>query len=276
MYRSIAAAAALLLATPALAQDAQPLPDPNDRSDFWQVAGGVGYTPDYEGSDDYRLIPAAALRARVSGIEISTNATYLYVDVVPPGEKTDILLGPIAGVRLNRSGKIKDDVVDRLPERNKAIEVGGFAGIAFKGLTNPYDSLTLRLDAVKDVGNAHESMVVTPNISFATPLSRAFFMSASLSADFVSDRFADYYFSVSPSDALASGLPLFDADGGMKNVKLGVLGNYALSGDLTKGLSIFATGHYSKLRGDFKRSPLVDQRGSASQWFAAAGLAYTF
>jgi outer membrane scaffolding protein for murein synthesis (MipA/OmpV family) len=26
----------------------------------------------------------------------------------------------------------------------------------------------------------------------------------------------------------------------------------------------------------FKRSPIVDDRGSASQWFAAAGLAYTF
>ena len=276
MLKSFVAAAAIFAAAPALAQDAQPLPDPNDRSDYWQLAGGVGYTADYEGSDDYRLIPAAALRARVSGIEISTNSTYLYVDVIPSGDKMDILLGPIAGVRLNRASKIKDDVVDRLPERNKAFEVGGFAGVAFKGLTNPYDALTLRLDAVKDVGNAHESMVITPNISFATPLSRSFFASASVSADFVSDRFADYYFSVTPADSLASGLAPFDADGGMKNWKLGLLGNYALSGDLTKGWSIFATGHYSRLRGDFKRSPIVDDRGSASQWFAAAGVAYSF
>ena len=71
-------------------------------------------------------------------------------------------------------------------------------------------------------------------------------------------------------------MPVFDADGGRKNWKLGLLGNYALSGDLTKGWSIFATGSYSHLRGDFKRSPIVDDRGSASQWFAAAGLAYTF
>ena len=276
MLKSFAAAAALLAAAPAFAQDAQPLPDPNDRSDYWQLAGGVGYTPDYEGSDDYRLIPAAALRARVSRIEISTNATYLYVDVVPSGDKLDILFGPIAGVRLNRSSKIKDDVVKLLPERNKAFEVGGFGGVAFKGLTNPYDALTLRLDVVKDVGNAHESTVSTPNISFATPLSRSFFASASLSADFVSDRFADNYFSVSPADSLASGLAPFDADGGMKNWKLGLLGNYALSGDLTRGWSIFATGHYSRLRGDFKRSPIVDDRGSASQWFVAAGAAYTF
>ena len=276
MLKCLAFTAALLAAAPALAQDADPLPDPNDRSDYWQIAGGVGLTPDYEGSDDYRVIPAAALRARVSGIEIFTNATYLYADVIPSGEKTDILLGPIAGVRLNRSGKIKDDVVDLLPERNKAIEVGGFAGIAFKGLTNPYDSLSFRLDLVKDVGNAHESTVITPNVSFATPLSRSFFMSASLSADFVGGGYADYYYSITPSDFLASGLPVYDADGGFKSWKIGLLGNYALSGDLTKGWSIFGTGSYSRLIGDFKDSPIVDLRGSAGQWFAAAGLAYTF
>ncbi|QDP19486.1 MipA/OmpV family protein [Sphingomonas xanthus] len=271
-----AALAALTLAQPAFAQDAQPLPDPADNSDYWQLAAGVGLTPDYEGSSDYRLIPAAALRARVSGIEISTNATYLYVDVIPSGDKVDLLLGPIAGVRLNRTGKIKDDVVKLLPDRKTAIEVGGFAGVAFRGLTNPYDSLSVRLDVVKDVGEAHRSTVVTPNLIFATPLSRRFFASASLSADFVGNRYADYYFSISPTDALASGLAPYDADGGMKNIKIGLLGNYALSGDLTKGWSIFGIASLARLRGDFKRSPMVSDRGSATQWFAASGLAYTF
>jgi outer membrane scaffolding protein for murein synthesis (MipA/OmpV family) len=276
MLKTIVAAAALLSAVSAAAQDSQPLPDPNDRSDFWQLAGGIGYTPDYEGSDDYRIIPAVALRGRFHGLDISTNATYLYVDVIPPSDKIDILLGPIAGVRLNRSGKIEDDVVKLLPDRKTAFEIGGFAGVAFKGLTNPYDSLSFRLDVVKDVANAHKSTVFTPNVSFSTPLSRSFYVSASMSADFVADKYADYYFSISPDDAADSGLPVFDADGGRKNWKLGLLGNYALSGDLTKGWSIFATGSYSHLRGDFKRSPIVDDRGSASQWFAAAGLAYTF
>ena len=41
-------------------------------------------------------------------------------------------------------------------------------------------------------------------------------------------------------------------------------------------LSIFGTGAYSHLSGDFKDSPIVDDRGSAGQWLAALGLAYTF
>jgi outer membrane scaffolding protein for murein synthesis (MipA/OmpV family) len=278
----LAAAALLAGASPALAQaDASatpaPLPDPNDRSDTFTIGAGVGFVPDYEGSNDYRLIPAAALRGRVGGIAFNTRSTYLYVDLVPRGAgKLELDAGPIVGVRLNRTGKIKDDVVARLPDRKAAIEAGGFLGVTAHGLTNPYDSLGVRLDVVKDIGNGHGSTVITPTIDFATPLSRTLYVGASLSADFVGDGYADGYFSISAADSLASGLRSFDADGGYKGWKTGLLVNQSLSGDLTRGLSLFGTGSYGRLAGDFKRSPIVADRGSASQWFAAVGLGYTF
>jgi len=40
-------------------------------------------------------------------------------------------------------------------------------------------------------------------------------------------------------------------------------------------MSIFGVGQYSRLVGDFKRSPIVSERGSANQWTGAFGLAYT-
>jgi len=282
MLRAFLIVTSMLAAAPAFAQDSAagtkaPLPDPNDRSDAVSIALGGAYLPDYEGSDDYRIIPAAALRARVSGISIFTRATYLYVDVISRGEsKIDFDVGPIAGVRLNRTGKVKDDLVDLLPERKKAIEVGGFAGLTWHGLTNPYDALSVRVDVVKDVGNAHGSTVITPTIDFGTPLSRHTYVGLSASADWVGGGYADYYYSISPADSLASGLPVYDADGGFKNWKLSLLANQSLTGDLTKGLSLFGTASYSRLSGDFKRSPIVSQRGSAGQWLLAAGLAYTF
>ena len=278
----LAAAALLAGATPAFAQaDASatpaPLPDPNDRSDTFTIGAGIGVVPDYEGSNDYRLIPAAALRGRVGGISFSTRSTYLYGDLVPRGAgKVELDAGPIVGVRLNRTGKIKDDVVARLPDRKAAIEVGGFVGASLHGLTNPYDSLSVRLDVVKDVGNGHGSTVITPTLDFATPLSRTLYVGASLSADFVGGGYADEYFSISPADSLASGLRSFDADGGYKGWKTGLLVNQSLSGDLTKGLSLFGTGSYGRLAGDFRRSPIVADRGSATQWFGAIGLGYTF
>ena len=278
MIKSLSAALLALTAAPALAQSADTsLPDPNDQSDTFTIAAGAAYIPDYEGSNDYKIIPAAAIRGRISGISFFTRATYLYVDVVPRGSGAlEFDAGPIVGLRLNRTGTVKDDFVDRLPERDKAIEVGGFAGITYHGLTNPYDALSVRLDVVKDVGGAHKSTVVTPTIDFGTPLSKTTYVGLSLSADWVGGGYADYYYSIPVADALASGLPVYDADGGFKNWRIGLLANQALTGDLTGGLSLFGTASYSKLSGDFKRSPIVADRGSASQWLAAVGLAYTF
>jgi outer membrane protein len=277
-YLSFFALAGICVASPAWAQDAQPMPSPEEinAANSFTIGGGGAIIPDYEGSNDYKWIPAAAARGKVGNISFTTRGMYMYVDLIGGSGKVDFDAGPIAGVRLNRTGKIKDAIVKLLPERKTAIEVGGFAGVSFKGLTNPYDSLGVRLDVVTDVANAHKSTIFSPNVEFSTPLSRSFYVVASVGADFVSIRFADYYFSVSPAEALISGLPAFNAGGGMKNWKTQLLANYALSGDLRNGVSIFGMGQYSRLVGDFKRTPIVSQRGSASQWIGALGLAYTF
>jgi outer membrane scaffolding protein for murein synthesis (MipA/OmpV family) len=272
----IAAAASAAFASPALAQSDAALPDPNDQSDTFTIGAGVATIPDYEGSDDHKLIPAAAIRGRVNGISFSTRGTWLYVDLIRPGSGIDFDAGPIIGARLNRTGKVKDDLVDALPERKTAFELGGFAGVTLHGLTNPYDALSFRVDVVKDMGSAHESTVITPTIEFGTPLSRRFYLDASLSGEWAGGGYADYYYSISPADALASGLPVYDADGGFKNWKLSLLANHSITGDLTHGFSLFGMASYGKLGGDFADSPIVEDRGSRSQTMAAIGLAYTF
>ena len=159
MLRTVTALAALLAATPALAQPAGEagMPDPNDRSDTLTIAVGGAIIPDYEGSDDSEFTPFAAVRGRVGGMSFFSRGTYLYLDLLRrPDSGIDFDVGPIVGVRRERTGKVKDDFVDDLPERDTAIELGGFAGVTFHGLTNPYDALSFRLDVVTDVGNAHE------------------------------------------------------------------------------------------------------------------------
>lgn len=246
--------------------------------DMVTVAVGVGTTPDYEGSDDYRWIPAAAVRGKVSGFSFTTRNTYLYFDAIRHrgASKLDFNLGPILGVRLNRTGHIDDPVVKLLSHRKAAIEAGAFVGVSLHDVIDPYDTLAFRLDVLHDVGSAHKSTTFSPNLEFSTPVSRTTYVSANVGAEFVSNKFADYYFSISPSDSLRSGLPVFDAGGGMKNWKAGLLVNQSITGDLLGGLSVFGTAQYSRLVGDFKRSPIVSERGSANQWLAAAGIAYTW
>ena len=276
-------ALAAVLASPAYAQSqptagALPTPEELQSKDTLTIGGGAAIVPDYEGSDDYRIIPAGAIRGRYHGISFTTRGSYLYVDVIPQSDKIDFDVGPVAGVRFNSRKNIEDDIVKLLPNRKRAIEVGAFAGVSFHGLTNPYDTLSVRTDALYDVGGAHESTVISPTLEFSTPVSETTYIGASLGAEFVSNKFADYYFSITPADSVLTGgvLPPFNASGGLKNWKMGVLVNQSLSGSLLHGLSIFGLGNYSRLVGDFKRSPIVSQRGSASQWVGALGLAYTW
>ena len=285
MYRNALFFAALAAsAVPALAQptDAAPpastnLPDPNDRSDTLTIGVGGALVPDYEGSNDYRITPAAAVRGRYHGISFATRGTSLAVNVVPRGSgKISLSAGPIAGLRFNRSGDIKDAVVKLLPERKRAIELGGFVGMSARGLTNPYDSLGLRVEVVHDVGNAHKSTIISPAVDFSTPLSRTTFVGVSAGLDIVQKRYSDAYFAVSPADASLSGLPVFAGKGGLKDWKVNLIALQSLSGSLLHGWAIAGTVGYSQLQGDFKRSPIVSQRGKAGQWLAAAGLAYTF
>jgi len=270
--------AAMLVAAPAFAQSTD-RPAPADNDDTLTIGIGAAYGPTYEGSDDYRFLPGGAIRGKVSGHNFYTRGPQLYFDLIPekPGNSLDLALGPVVGARFNRTGGIKDAQVRALGKLDTAIEVGGFAGIAKTGvITSDYDTLSFRVSYLRDVSNTHDSYVLTPAIEYGTPLSQTAYVGVSLSADHVGDGYARTYFDVTPAGAVASGLPVYSTDGGWKNVSVGLLGTVSLSGDLRKGWALFAIGNYSKLLGDFKRSPIVSIAGDSNQWFGAIGIGYTF
>ncbi|WP_265587356.1 MipA/OmpV family protein [Sphingomicrobium arenosum] len=269
-----------LLATPAHAQVAEAEPQiPDIEMPSRSVTVGVGLLtgPDYEGSDDYRLIPGAAFRADLGDVEILTRGLKLYVDVIPDSDaKVAFTAGPIAGVRFGRSDNVKDEIVALLPETGTAIEIGGFAGVQFKQLTNPYDSLTARIDVLHDVNGAHGSTIISPAVDFSTPLSRSAFASLGASMDIVQDGYMDTYFGVPGPAADFDLLPEYDPDGGVKSATATLVTGYSLEGDLRRGWALFGLLSYTRLMGDAADSPIVATRGSASQWFGGAGIGYSF
>lgn len=283
----LAFAALLALPAAAHAQDVPPaeIPAPaaaatgaDTGGDNFTIGLGAGYAPSYEGSDNYVISPAGVVRGRVSGFNFYSRATALYVDLVreAPDADLNVEIGPMVNVRLDRNGRIRDDRVKALGEIDTAIELGGFIGVTKNKVLHGYDFATVRLDVVRDVSDAHDGMVITPNLEYATPLSTSFLIGASLSADHVSGKFANTYYSITDAGALASGLAPFDADAGWKNARATLLATYSLSGDLRRGAAVFGVASYSRLLGDFKRSPIVRDRGDADQYFAALGVSYTF
>lgn len=275
---------AMLLAIPAQlhAQEAAEVePTIAEGGDFVTLGTGVITVPSYEGSDENIIIPELVVRGSVSGFNFFSRGPALYVDVIRDnvsGPGIDIGFGPVAGVRLDRTDFIQDPQVEALGELDMAIELGGWVGVSQTGvITSDYDILAARVDARWDVNGAHESFIITPTIEYGTPLSTQTFVGVSVLAEYVGNDFGDYYFNIDPAAAQVSGLsPYGEAEDGFKRAGVNLLASHAITGDLTKGLSAVAIVGYYRMLGDFKRSPIVAEAGSADQFIAGLGLTYTF
>ncbi|GAA0658288.1 outer membrane scaffolding protein for murein synthesis (MipA/OmpV family) [Sphingomonas insulae] len=288
----LALAAAATFAAPALAQDVQGLPPSTgsvastaaefdlDRDSVTIGAAGV-YLTDYEGSNDYRWTPAPAAIGSIKGFSFTLAGNRLSVDLIPnqPGPTWDLQAGPIGVVNFNRNSlkNIDDPRVRALGKVDTAIELGGYVGIGKTGvITSPYDKLSVTVSYRHDVANAHDSGIWQPSVNYITPLSPKAAVALFGSAERAGRGYATTYFSVSPTQTVASGLPTYNARGGWKNYTLGGLATYSITGNLLKGFKIVAGGTYRRMLNDFADSPLVSIAGSKNQWLGAVGLAYTF
>ncbi len=288
--RTIAIAACLsaaLAAVPAYAQDGGAAAGPPAEVDLsdtvyddtWlSIGAGVGYGPSYDGSDDYVAFPAPIIQGRIAGVGIQPRPAGIALDFIPDAsDGVGFALGPVARVRTNRARQIKDSVVKAAGELDTAIEVGANVGLSFPKVLNPYDSLSFGTDVLWDVAGAHSGMTISPSVTYFTPLSRGMAASLSLSAEHADDDFAQYYYSVTPTQSAASGLPTFTADGGWTKAGATLLTAFDFDGDLANGgLAAVVIGGYSRMLGDAKRTPYTSIRGSADQWFGAVGIGYTF
>jgi outer membrane scaffolding protein for murein synthesis (MipA/OmpV family) len=77
------------------------------------------------------------------------------------------------------------------------------------------------------------------------------------------------YFGITPQQAVATGLPAYDAGAGLRSVQLGLIGDIDLARNWVGlwGISL------QQLQADAKDSPITRDR---SNWYANAGVAYRF
>lgn len=244
------------------------------------IGAGAGFRPSYEGSNDYNISPAPLIQGSIEGFDFAARGPGLFVDLIrdnKPQNKVRFILGPQILFRLDRTSRINDPVVEALGERDTGVELGFTSGVAVKRLLNPFDTLTVALNAGWDVAGAHNGNVISPSVSYTTPLSRAVFVNLILSADRVDDNYAQTYYSIDAAGSAASGLPVFEAGGGWKSAGAFLITAYDLSGNaLDGGFSLFALGSYNRLFGDAGRSPITSIRGSADQFFVGGGVAFGF
>lgn len=274
------------MAMPASAQEA-PMIDGNVieggdsvfAGDYLIVGIGAAAIPSYDGSDDTAVIPAAGLMGRIGGIGISARAGGIALDLVQErsGARLALNLGPVIRFRQNRSTHIADPVVEKLGKLDGVIEAGVSAGVSFRQVFNPTDSLSIGTDVRWDVSGKGSGVTVSPAVSYFTALSRAQVFGMQVAADFVDDRFAAYNYSVSAQGSAASGLPVYAAQGGLKNIGAGAFTARDLNGNFLDGGFALGVGvAWYRLTGSAADTPVTSLRGTREQWFAGGGLSFTF
>ena len=276
-----AGAAVALCASPAAAQEADEIAAASGNAeptvfdgDWLSVGAGVIYGPSYRGSDDYVFSPIPVVQGNLGGVGISPRAGGIALDFIPDRDgEVSFSAGIAAKLSRNRAAQIKDPVVRSYGELETAIEVGPSAGVSVPALLNPYDSLSFNIETLFDVAGAHDGTLVSPGVTYFTPVSRGAAISLSVSGSYVDDDYADYYYSVPAGGAL----PAYQADGGWDRVGVNLLTGVDLDGNLANGgLALIAMGGYSRMLGDGKRTPFTSIRGDADQWMGALGIGYTF
>lgn len=250
----------------------------------WLSVGvGAGLVPSYSGSDDYVLFPLPLIVGRVGGVGIRPNGPGIRLDLLSPApalgpnQKTTFNFGPAIRFSNDRAQQIEDEVVELAEDLDIALEVGLAGGVTFPGVFNRNDSLTLNTQVRWDVLGAHDGMLVEPTIGYARPFGTGVLLQANIGVQFVDDSFAEYYYTVSPEQSEATGLPLFDADGGLNSVSSTAIVNFDLDGNaINGGFSIYTVLGYTRLVGDAADTPFTDIRGDANQFIAGVGVGYTF
>lgn len=224
------------------------------------VGAGGGYAPDYEGSDDYEIQPIPFVSIVYDDF-VFINGTSLGLNLL---NYEGFKAGPIARYGFGRD-EDDNNALDGLGDVDDSIELGGFVnyeiGIWSAGLT-----------VVQDVGGGHEGLVAEASTGISAPLADNLKSSLEGSATWASSDYMETYFGISPRQSARSGLQRYEADAGFKDVAVTLGLDYMF----TESLGLSGRAQYKRLLGDAADSPIVDDKGSADQFFGGLFLTYSF
>jgi outer membrane scaffolding protein for murein synthesis (MipA/OmpV family) len=246
---------------------------------FLIVGAGVAMVPDYEGSKNQSITPAAGILGRVGPIGFSPRAAGIAFNFVPSksGQRITFSLGPVIRRASNRHGDVDNRQVEALGKLPATWELGAATGVTLHKLLSPYDALSVSADFRWDVSGHGAGRIITPSVGYYTPLSRGILIGGNASMDIVDAKFANYNYAISTVQSLASGLPTYVAHSGTKAKSVSGFAAFDLNGNfLDGGLSLVGGVSYSKLEGSAAETPMTSLVGQRSQVVYGVGLAYTF
>lgn len=232
----------------------------NSGSD-WVVTlgGGALVLPEYEGSDEYEVLPVPYIDASYKDILTFNPFEGLRYNVFREGGFT---MGPGLGVDFGRD----DDEGDRLRgmgDIDPTLEGQFFVNYEF-------GKSSAEITFAQDLFDGHEGYTLEAELghAFVFPSTYAF-VRPSISTTYASENYMGSYFGVSNAQAGNSVNNAYDADVGFKDVSL----NLFASMPITEKWSINGLAGYSRLIGDAADSPIVE---SENQLMGGGFVSYKF
>jgi len=239
------------IASGALAQDVD-VPAAEATGAKENIVGlGIGFAPDYEGSDDMKAVPLLQARFNfANGMNLGLFGNTLRFDMCPD---TTWNVGPMLRYRAERDD-VDNDKVDRMESVDAAIEAGAF-------LNYNIANWVVLFSAATDVSDAHDGSVFDFGVGYRQPLNTQTMLTLFAKGSYASEDYMETYFGVDRGDAVRSGLQPYEADAELKDVALGGLLQY----NIDARWGVLGLLQYTKLLGDAADSPLVDDEGSDNQ-----------
>ena len=235
---------------------------PTAQAADFSIGGGLGVVPDYEGSDNYEVVPVPTGSAKFeNGMYVKLLGLNLRANLIP----SDFWrLGPVYNYRSQRSD-VDNSRVDDMSNVSDANELGLFGGIEWQ---NWY----VFLEWLADTGDAHDGSYGALKGGYNWIINPKWALTMGAFGTYASDDYMSTYFGVNGRDSRRSGLDKYDADGGMKDVglDLGLNWRFAQSWDL-RGLF-----QAKWLVGDADDDSPVTDEGSEFQAFSAVLVVFNF
>ena len=219
----------------------------------------TGISPDYTGSDNYRIRVLPIVDLRYKDI-VFLQGTKLKINVL---NKDRFRVGPVISYRSGRSEN-RNTILTGLGDVPDTFEFGGFMEFYIKGMRLSSDFR----QAISD--NLGWSARAT--LSHGVYNSEKILVGIGVGFKWASNNRMDADFGVTPVQSEASGIPVFDPSGGPVNVSLSGLARYRLG----EHWRIDGLVSVRRLLDGAARGPLTDTFGAKLQLVSGIGVRYGF
>jgi outer membrane protein len=247
---------------PAFAADYE---KPGPATQTWIVTVGAWtyLQPEFEGSDElgFGVKPIIDIRRPGAREWLSLPSDHGGITLF---STNNFRIGPSFNF-IQRRKEDDSDALRGLGDVDWALEVGAYAEY---WLT---DFVRTRAEARRGF-NGHEGFVADFSADFVWRPLPPWTLTLGPRLSIADDEYMRTYFSVTPAQAVTSGLRAFDAQGGLKSA--GALASVTYQ--WTPQFATMAYLEYARLLGDAADSPIVSERGSRDQFTVGVGAKYSF